>query len=101
MIIIGDLKPKSLGLMVCVIFGPLVDRLCHKALLINMSGPSYRVLETKKLNEKISVYKQTFVIFDAYFSGILLNENLVHFSLTTYSEEVKEEISAMYKTYGQ
>ncbi len=38
--------------MVCVIFGPLVDRLCHKAYLINMSGPSYRVLETKKLNEK-------------------------------------------------
>lgn len=30
----------------------LVDRLCHKAYLINMSGPSYRVLETKKLNEK-------------------------------------------------
>lgn len=30
----------------------LVDRLCHKAYLINMSGPSYRVLETKKMNEK-------------------------------------------------
>lgn len=30
----------------------LVDRLCHKAYLVNMSGPSYRVLETKKLNEK-------------------------------------------------
>lgn len=30
----------------------LVDRLCHKAYLINMTGPSYRVLETKKMNEK-------------------------------------------------
>ena len=30
----------------------LVDRLCHKAYLINMSGPSYRVLETKKMNER-------------------------------------------------
>ena len=30
----------------------LVDRLCHKAYLVNMSGPSYRILETKKLNEK-------------------------------------------------
>ena len=26
----------------------------------------------------------SFVIFDAYVSGILLNENLVHFSVTTY-----------------
>lgn len=30
----------------------LVDRLCHKAYLINMNGTSYRVLETKKMNEK-------------------------------------------------
>ena len=44
--------------MVCVIFGPLVDRLCHKAYLINMSCPSYRVLETKKLNEKsVFIYR--------------------------------------------
>lgn len=30
----------------------LVDRLCHKAYLVNMSGASYRVMETKKMNEK-------------------------------------------------
>ena len=27
----------------------LVDRLCHKAFLINMSGASYRVKETQKM----------------------------------------------------
>ncbi len=31
----------------------LVDRLCHKAYLINMTGPSYRVKETKMMLEKL------------------------------------------------
>lgn len=30
----------------------LVDRLCHKAFLVNMSGPSYRVRETQKMYVK-------------------------------------------------
>lgn len=30
----------------------LVDRLCYKAFLVNMSGPSFRVKETKKMFEK-------------------------------------------------
>ena len=31
----------------------LVDRLCHKAYLINMTGPSYRVKETQKMLNKL------------------------------------------------
>ena len=31
----------------------LVDRLCHKSYLINMTGTSYRIKETKKLTKKI------------------------------------------------
>jgi DNA replication protein DnaC len=31
----------------------LVDRICHKAYLINMTGPSYRVKETKMMLEKL------------------------------------------------
>ena len=36
-----------------VLCSALVDRLCHKAHLINMTGMSYRVRETKKLTEKL------------------------------------------------
>ena len=32
-----------------VLCSALVDRLCHKARLVNMTGPSYRVKETQKL----------------------------------------------------
>lgn len=32
-----------------VLCSALVDRLCHKAMLVNMTGPSYRVKETQKL----------------------------------------------------
>lgn len=35
-----------------VLCSALVDRLCHKAFLINMTGQSFRVRETKKLCEK-------------------------------------------------
>ncbi len=31
----------------------LVDRLCHKAYLVNMTGPSYRVKETKLMLENL------------------------------------------------
>ena len=31
----------------------LADRLCHKSYLINMTGTSYRIKETKKLTKKI------------------------------------------------
>lgn len=31
----------------------LVDRLCHKAYLVNMTGPSYRVKETRMMLEKL------------------------------------------------
>lgn len=31
----------------------LADRLCHKAYMIGMTGPSYRVMETQKLKNKI------------------------------------------------
>jgi DNA replication protein DnaC len=35
-----------------VLTAALVDRLTHKALLINMNGQSYRLLETKQMNQK-------------------------------------------------
>lgn len=35
-----------------VLCSALVDRLCHKAFLVNMTGSSYRVRETQKLNRK-------------------------------------------------
>ena len=35
-----------------VLCSALVDRLCHKSYLINMTGISYRVKETKKISEK-------------------------------------------------
>ncbi|MFV0268711.1 MAG: ATP-binding protein [Draconibacterium sp.] len=35
-----------------VLTAALVDRLTHKAHLVNMSGESYRIKETKKLMEK-------------------------------------------------
>ena len=34
-----------------VLVAALVDRLTHKAMLINMTGESYRIKETKKLME--------------------------------------------------
>ena len=36
-----------------VLCAALVDRLCHKSYLINMTGTSYRIKETKKLTKKI------------------------------------------------
>ena len=36
-----------------VLCSALVDRLCHKSYLVNMTGTSYRVKETKKIIEKI------------------------------------------------
>ena len=38
-----------------VMCSALVDRLCHKAFLVNMTGPSYRVKETQKMSEKYEV----------------------------------------------
>ena len=35
-----------------VLCSALVDRLCHKSYLVNMTGTSYRIKETKKLIEK-------------------------------------------------
>ena len=35
-----------------VLCSALVDRLCHKSDLVNMTGTSYRIKETKKLIEK-------------------------------------------------
>ena len=35
-----------------VLCAALVDRLCHKSYLINMTGTSYRIKETKKLTKK-------------------------------------------------
>lgn len=32
-----------------VLYSALVDRLCHKAHMVNMTGQSYRVRETQKL----------------------------------------------------
>ena len=34
-----------------VLCSALVDRLCHKSYLVNMTGTSYRIKETKKLND--------------------------------------------------
>ena len=36
-----------------VLCSALVDRLCHKAFLMNMTGQSFRVRETKKLTENL------------------------------------------------
>lgn len=36
-----------------VLCAAIVDRLCHKSYLINMTGTSYRIKETKKLTKKI------------------------------------------------
>ena len=36
-----------------VLCAALVDRLCHKLYLINMTGTSYRIKETKKITKKI------------------------------------------------
>ena len=36
-----------------VLCAALVDRLCHKSYLVNMTGTSYRIKETKKLTKKI------------------------------------------------
>ena len=38
-----------------VLCAALVDRLCHKSYLINMTGTSYRIKETKKLTKKYNV----------------------------------------------
>jgi DNA replication protein DnaC len=38
-----------------VLCSALVDRLCHKSYLVNMTGTSYRIKETKKLIEKSNV----------------------------------------------
>ena len=35
-----------------VLTAALVDRLTHKAYLVNMNGESYRLKETKKMNQK-------------------------------------------------
>ena len=40
-------------LMDKVLCAALVDRLCHKSYLINMTGTSYRIKESKKLTKKI------------------------------------------------
>lgn len=63
----------------------LVDRLCHKSYLVNMTGTSYRIKETKKLlittNGKLS-----FCIFGALtYCGILLGYYLVYFYVIIYS----------------
>ena len=34
-----------------VLCSAIVDRLCHKSYLVNMTGTSYRIKETKKLND--------------------------------------------------
>ena len=34
-----------------VLCSALVDRLCHKSYLVNMTGTSYRIKKTKKLND--------------------------------------------------
>ena len=39
-----------------VLCSALVDRLCHKSYLVNMTGASYRIKETKIINERV---KQT------------------------------------------
>jgi len=36
-----------------VLCSALVDRLCHKAHMVNMTGPSYRVKETQKMLKKL------------------------------------------------
>ena len=38
-----------------VLCSALVDRLCHKSYLVNMTGASYRVKETKKIINKANV----------------------------------------------
>ena len=38
-----------------VLTAALLDRLTHKAYLVNMNGPSYRMKETKKIQESIKV----------------------------------------------
>ena len=45
-----------------VLCSALVDRLCHKSYLVNMTGTSYRVKETKKLSI-INNEQETFRIF--------------------------------------
>ena len=44
-----------------VLCAALVDRLCHKSYLINMTGTSYRIKETKKINQKNIMYKQLLI----------------------------------------
>ena len=36
-----------------VLCSALVDRLCHKAFMVNMTGPSYRVKETQNIFKKL------------------------------------------------
>ncbi|MDE6494183.1 MAG: ATP-binding protein [Bacteroidales bacterium] len=36
-----------------VLCSALVDRLCHKAHLVNMTGKSYRTKETESINHKL------------------------------------------------
>jgi len=36
-----------------ILCSALVDRLCHKAFMVNMTGPSYRVKETQNIFKKL------------------------------------------------
>lgn len=61
----------------------LVDRLCHKSYLVNMTGTSYRVKETKKLSI-INNEQETFRIFAVLTNWYTLNYFLVYFNGIIY-----------------
>ena len=66
-----------------VLCSALVDRLCHKSYLVNMTGTSYRVKETKKLSI-INNEQETFRIFAVLTNWYTFNYFLVYFNGIIY-----------------
>ena len=63
----------------------MVDRLTHKAHLVNMSGQSYRVKETQNMRRYVSQKKKELYPLHNETSGLLFNYYLVYFSIIIYT----------------
>ena len=63
----------------------MVDRLTHKAHLVNMSGQSYRVKETQNMRRYVSTKIKELYPLHNETSGLLFNYYLVYFSIIIYT----------------